>query len=98
MISRLLFAVLYAAMSIHFALMVNRRATVSRTVLCVTFPILFSLFVWDDWDRWHASSGNDALQYSIAFVLTCVALAGMLIALGRRLWWLRHHKHDRWTG
>lgn len=94
MIYRLPLAVLYAAMGITCALTVNRRTNVPRTLLCVIFPILFAMFAWDDWGRWHASGGSEAVQYSIAFVLTCVASVGMLIALGRRVWWLRHRKRD----
>lgn len=91
-----IFSLLTAA-SIMFAFTVNRRAGAARTVLCVIFPLVFVLFASDNWRGWHAASGNQALQYEIAFVLSCVTLAALLIALGRRIAWLRHHKHDGWA-
>lgn len=91
-------ASLLATMSILFVFTVNRRANIARTIMCVIFPVLFVMFAWTDWSGWHTSSGNEAVQYSIAFVCMCVAFAATLIALGRRIGWLRHHHHDAWTG
>lgn len=89
---------LCAVASIAFVFTVNRQTNGARTTLCVIFPVLFASFAWNFWSAWHTSSGNEALQYSIAFVLACITLAAMLTALGRRVAWLRHHKHDGWNG
>ncbi|HET6632750.1 MAG TPA: hypothetical protein VFG73_08600 [Rhodanobacteraceae bacterium] len=90
---RLPFAVLYLSISILFVLAVNRQANVARTIQSILFPAVFGLFAWDDWHSWQAASGGQALWHSIAFALTCAAFILMLIALARRLWWLRRHSH-----
>lgn len=91
-------ALFLAGASILYAFRVNQRVNVANTVSCVIYPFLFASFAWTSWDGWHTSSGNEAVQYSIAFVLTCVACAAALSALVRRIRWLRHHHHDGWTG
>lgn len=81
-----------------FALTVNRYANVSQTIVCIIFPFLFALFAWQSWDGWHGSDGNEAIQYLISFVCFCVVFTVTLVALGRRIFWLRHHNHEGWTG
>lgn len=87
-------AVFFTALTIPYALTVNRRATVARTILCVIFPIESALFAWSFWNEWREASGADASQYWIVFVCACVACVVTSAGLGRRMWWLRHNRHS----
>lgn len=89
-------ALVIIPVTIMLAIRVNRRSTVAHTILCVVLTYLFGRFAWIDWRAWQTVSGNAAEHHAIMFALSCVLFAVMLIALGRRLWWLRHHHHDAW--
>lgn len=89
-------AVFCLAVSIPFAVKVNRSAGINRTLLCVILPLLFGNLAWQSWHDWQAASGNTALQNMIAFWCAAGTCSVGLIACGRRLWWLRTHKHVGW--
>lgn len=87
-----------AVLAAVFAVRVNRQKSVGQTIMCVFFPVLFADFAVTKWYEWHAASGNEAFQYSVAFAIYCVTFVITMIALIRRLLWLRHHHHEGWTG
>lgn len=89
-----------AAVSVGFAVTVNRYTSVLQTVMCCLFPVLFGWFAWDSWVQWQSAPPNPTgggYPYSVEFVSWSVATAIFLIALGRRIAWLRHNKHTGWT-
>jgi hypothetical protein len=89
------------ALGTAFALGVNRRTSVAQTVFCFLAPVSFGLLAWVVWGQWQSAPPNPAgggYPYSIEFGCWCATTAMFLIALGRRIWWLRHHHHEGWTG
>ena len=87
-------AVLCLALATVYAFEANRRANKGRTIMCFIFPVVLALFVGSAWYDWHSSSGNSATQYMIAFWCWCATCLMTLIALARRLWWLRTNRHE----
>lgn len=88
-------AMLCVAMSIPYAFTATRNPRLSKTIVCVIFPVFFAMFSWSIWQDWHAANNTGALQYLLVFVCVCLTFAITLVALGRRVQWLRHHHHSR---
>jgi len=86
-------AVLYAAFSIREVFVVNRRAGKGKTIASFLHPLVSLLLAATFWLSWHTASGSEAFQQLVALVSVCVAFAAALVALFRRIEYLRHSHH-----
>ena len=83
--------VLYAAFSIREMFVVNRRSGVGKTIASALYPLIALLLAVSFWLSWHTASGSEAFQQLVAFVSASVAFAAALVALFRRVEYLRHN-------
>lgn len=85
--------ILYAAFSIREVFIANRPGGVRRTITSALKLLVALLLAISFWLSWHTASGSEVFQQLVAFVSACVALVAMLVALFRRVAYLRHSHH-----
>lgn len=85
--------VLYAAFSIREVFITNRPDGVGKTITRALNPLVALLLAVSFWLSWHTASGSAAFQQLVAFVSACVAFVATLVALIRRVGYLRFNHH-----